>query len=466
MTKTIHAACAIALFALACGSAWGQASFGLSVSDSPDPVEANRPLTYRINVTNQTGFLLTDVFVTNRFSGPVEITGATNSRLFGSVFFLTNTVIFLITTFPGAGDFTELSVGVRPRAFGSLTNTITVGTFGLGITNATTNVVTQVIAGQPDLAIALRGPTQPVLVNDWMTYTLAAANVGGDAAPGVIVSNTLPDVKLIGIVPSNEVVTVNSNLLQWTIGSLGIGASRDLLVTVQPTNVGLAAFTAAISAPNVIDTNAVNDTATTNLAVEPLLTGSLVASHLDAMTFNPQTGLMEQTVRLTNNGTNAVPSSRIIVSDLTNRLYNAVGTNDGDPFVVYGATLPGGQSVDLLLEYFVPTRQPITVDNLQLHPFEMSAFNLTAPAGTPLPAPAPWLVWLSPGRVLLEFESTPGRTYTVLYRDGSIGSNEMAAQPSLVAPANRVQWIDAGPPGTIARPDTVSARFYRVIQNP
>ena len=98
-------------------------------------------------------------------------------------------------------------------------------------------------------------------------------------------------------------------------------------------------------------------------------TGSLVASNVTAMTFNPQTGLMEQTVRLVNVGTNAVASARIIVTGLTNRLFNAVGTNDGNPFVVYGATLATNQTVDLILEYFVPTRLPIIVADSQLHAF-------------------------------------------------------------------------------------------------
>ena len=453
---------------LASGRVWGQASFTISVSDSPDPVEANQPLTYVVSVTNQSGLSLTDVFVTNRFSGPVQIVGTTNS-LFGTTLFTTNTVIFLISSFPGAGPsaVAQLSIGLRPTAFGTLTNRITVTSFNPSTTNATTNVLTQVSAGQPDLAIAIGGPAQPVLVNDWMTYTLAASNVGADAAPIVVVSNAFPaDAKIISIVPSNEVFTVSNNLLRWTVGRLGIGEFAAMRVTVQPTNAGVATIFASITATNTLDTNTVNNTASTNINVGPLLAGSLVASNISAMVFNPQTGLMEQMVRLVNAGTNSVPSARIIVSGLTNRLFSAVGTNDGNQFVVYGATLETNQSVDLLFEYFVPTRLPVVVDDSQLHPFEMPAFNLTPPAGTPLPFPAPRLVILSPDRFLVEFPSIAGRTYTVLYRDESILGNERAVLPPIVAAGDRVQWIDDGPPKTISRPASVGARFYRVIQNP
>jgi hypothetical protein len=35
-----------------------------------------------------------------------------------------------------------------------------------------------------------------------------------------------------------------------------------------------------------------------------------------------------------------------------------------------------------------------------------------------------------------------------------------------VAPANRVQWIDDGPPKTVSHPTNAMARFYRVRLNP
>jgi len=449
-----------------CGRLWGQVSFTLSVSDSPDPITANQTLNYVIHVTNTTGLFLTDVFVTNRFSGPVQIVGTTNSRP-ANVFFTSNTVTFLITQFPGAGEFTTLSIGVRPTAFGDLTNSITVKSFNLSTTNAVTNVVTQVITGQPDLTIAIGGPLQPVLENDWIAYNLNASNVGGDNALGVAVSNTLPtDVKILGIVPSDSVFTLSSNVLEWTVSRLGIGESVILQVTLQPTNVGSVTLSASITATNALDTNTVNNAASTNFLVGPLLSGSLVASNVSEMTFNPQTGLMEQEVRLVNTGTNTVPSARLIITGLTNWLYSAVGTNNGDPFVLHGAALGAGQNVDLLLEYFVPNRLPILVENSKLLPIVSPSINLTPPTGQPLPPPGPQVVLLNSGSVLLEFASTPGQTYIIAYRDNSISAEEMAAQPSIVATGNRAQWIDDGPPKTVSSPGVTGARFYRVIQAP
>jgi uncharacterized repeat protein (TIGR01451 family) len=453
----------VLLTALVAGRAFGQASFTLSVSDEPDPVRVNQTLTYSINLTNVTGFLLPDVAVTNRFSGPVQLVGTTNSRA-ATVLVTSNTVTFVITSFPGGGQFTLLSLGVRPLAFGDLTNTITVTSFNPVTTNAVTNVITQVIEGRPDLAIAIRGPAHPVLVNDWVTYTLVAGNEGGNAAQNVTVSNHLPaDVKLLSLSPSNGVTTV-SNLLEWNVGGLGIGDVRELQVTVQPTNVGLAEINAAITAPNVLDTNLVNNTASTNLVVGPLLSGLLVASNVSAMAFNPQTGLMEQTVRVLNVGPLPAPAARLIVSELTNRLYNAVGTNDGHPFVIHAAPLETNQSVDLLLEYFVPHRLPVAVADSQLHAFPMLAMELNPPMGSPLLVTL--VTNLANGDILIEFPSVPGQRYTVLYSADPGFADERAALPSIVAPADRVQWIDDGPPKTVSRPASVGARFYRVIQTP
>jgi hypothetical protein len=68
--------------------------------------------------------------------------------------------------------------------------------------------------------------------------------------------------------------------------------------------------------------------------------------------------------------------------------------------------------------------------------------------------------------MLIEFPSTLGQAYTVVYSDNVLFSNAMIAPPSVIAPADRVQWIDYGPPTTVSAPTNSNARFYRVFQNP
>ncbi|HXJ76623.1 MAG TPA: DUF11 domain-containing protein, partial [Candidatus Dormibacteraeota bacterium] len=231
------------------------ADFGLSVTGAPNPVLLNRPITYDIAISNRTGFELTVVFLTNAFSAPVRFVAATNNI---PVTMATNANTVIVQYSPFSGIQTDLfTLVILPTTFGSLTNTVTISSFAR--TNATTNVVIEVIAGQPDLGIAITGPAQAVLVNDWMTYSLTATNQGADAAPNVIVSNTFPaGFKLISISPSNQVVEVTNNILHWTIGTLAAGGSSRLNVTVQPTNSGVATFSSGVSAANVLDTNTVN----------------------------------------------------------------------------------------------------------------------------------------------------------------------------------------------------------------
>ena len=68
--------------------------------------------------------------------------------------------------------------------------------------------------------------------------------------------------------------------------------------------------------------------------------------------------------------------------------------------------------------------------------------------------------------LLIEFPSMTNRTYTVVYSDNVLFSNAMMALPSIVAPANRTQWIDYGPPTTVSHPTNAPVRFYRVFLNP
>jgi hypothetical protein len=125
---------------------------------------------------------------------------------------------------------------------------------------------------------------------------------------------------------------------------------------VEPTTAGSLTISLAGIAPVTIS----NTPASITLTVITPNTNQLVATAVPGQIYNPQTGLMEQTVHLQNVGaTSTVASARVVVVGLTNFLYNAVGTNSGNPFVVYGLPLAPSETVDLILEYFVPTRLPI-----------------------------------------------------------------------------------------------------------
>ena len=65
---------------------------------------------------------------------------------------------------------------------------------------------------------------------------------------------------------------------------------------------------------------------------------------------------------------------------------------------------------------------------------------------------------------MIEFSGVPGQVYYIEY------SNDLhtwkTVMPSGTSDANRIQWIDNGPPKTESFPNNRSSRYYRVITLP
>ena len=314
-------------------------------------------------------------------------------------------------------------------------------------------------------------PTTAVITNDLMIYGVNVTNSGPDAAPGVMLTNTLPPgVILKGVLPTKPSYTVVSSNLIFNLGTLNSGAFTNFQLTIQPTNVGTLNFSASVGAPGITDPNPANNTANNSIAVYNYLSGNLLAVTNSAQIVNQQNGLIEQSILLSNLGTNSVTAARVVVTGLSNRLFNAVGTNSGSPFVVYTAPsavpLATNSSVTLLLQY--SPRLNFAFANSQLQAFAVPVPNLAPPPVSSASAGLniTHILELPNGNIIFEFPATLGRTYTMVYSDNPSFSNAMIAPPSIVAPANQVQWIDYGPPTTVSAPPAAGARFYRVIQSP
>jgi uncharacterized repeat protein (TIGR01451 family) len=301
-----------------------------------------------------------------------------------------------------------------------------------------------------------------------VTYGVNVTNLGPASASNVILTNTLPPG--VGYKTNSLAFTrqgSGSNVI-FNLGTLASNAFINLHLTVQPTNAGDSlSFSSFVNSTNVIDPNTNNNTASLNITVTNYFAGQLTVVTNSRQVYNPQNGLVEQSILLSNTGTNAVAAARVVVTGLSNQLFNAWSTNNGNPFVVYAANLNTNQSVNLLLQYVAGAYFPLT--NSQLHAFAVSVPNLTPPSvaavGTNLSIAR--IVRLATNQdLLIEFPSLTNRTYTVVYSDNVSFSNAMTAMPSIVAPANRTQWIDYGPPTTVSHPTNAPDRFYRVFLNP
>lgn len=199
------------------------------------------------------------------------------------------------------------------------------------------------------------------------------------------------------------------------------------------------------------------------LTVQPVFTWRQGANVL-----NPQTGLYEQLVTVTNILNTTVPAFRVLVGDFASTnvwLWNATGTNvDGRRYVQYNSPLDPGSNATVRLEFYNPTRLPFTnsleiqatlptsaVTNLTNGVATDRAFVDNRESGNP--------------RFVIEWVSIPGRSYTVIYSDDNM-LTWRAATPSVTAAATRTQWYDDGPPKTQAKPMSISSRLYRIIINP
>jgi hypothetical protein len=142
-----------------------------------------------------------------------------------------------------------------------------------------------------------------------------------------------------------------------------------------------------------------------------------------------------------------------------------VGTNNGNPFVTYAATLAAGENAYLLLQFY-PNQSAFPFTNSQMQAVGVVPPDLTLATNGLVPTNILLIVKLPSGGMLIEFPSLTNRTYTVAYSTNLLSPTWLVAKPLMWTPANYTYWIDYGPPETIRHPTNTLMRFYRVFLNP
>ncbi|MBI3852180.1 MAG: HYR domain-containing protein, partial [Verrucomicrobia bacterium] len=186
-------------------------------------------------------------------------------------------------------------------------------------------------------------------------------------------------------------------------------------------------------------------------------------SFVSEIHFNPQTGLYEQTVRVSNPTYSTFDAVRLYVYGLTNNttVYNASGNTNGVPFIESHTAVAPGSYIDLLIEYYVPS-------DIIPDPTLLAALVPPPEGGGAVAQGVGQHInrgFMRPDQTfLVEFASVSNRVYSVQYTSDL--KEWKAVQPAITGNGTWIQWIDNGQPKTDSAPATQKQRFYRVILLP
>jgi hypothetical protein len=185
-------------------------------------------------------------------------------------------------------------------------------------------------------------------------------------------------------------------------------------------------------------------------------------SIVEAIRFNPQTGLFEQTVRVSNPTDSTFDGVRIYIHGLTNTIhvYNASGVTNGVPYVQSSASVPPGGSVDFVIEYYVTSGGLVPDPNLVVTLVAPDPGGTATLLGTGVHINRG--IMLPNWTYLIEFATIANRQYVVEY-SSDLKTWKQTQQPPITGNGSWVQWIDNGQPKTDSLPSSVNCRYYRVI---
>lgn len=264
---------------------------------------------------------------------------------------------------------------------------------------------------------------------------------------------------------------VDSSPGLWNL-ELAEGASAELRIEGRITGVTAAGANASyrmtvVSAGQPLIVPLEDDTAQASL---PVVTPGAIRVTTTGLATRRQTGLVTGRLTLANLNLADVPALRVYVTGLPAgaRVHNATGSAAvGDPpvllpYLEFNQTLAASTGeVTLTIEVYDPMRRTtlspgylveILPERTSRPPIQDAGFAVRGPFPQP------------DGGQLIEWNAEFGRRYAVQY------SNDMTTwhqvEPAVTAPANRVQWVDDGPPKTASHPRSAPRRYYRILELP
>ncbi|KAA3436100.1 T9SS type A sorting domain-containing protein [Rufibacter hautae] len=174
------------------------------------------------------------------------------------------------TSFPSRSELFGAVSSTGVHTWGSATTTAgdlkTVNTWTYGYTSSSQQSTTFTYDCSADVAVTNTTSPAPFGVGKEFTYTVTATNNGPLPATNVIVTDKL-DASLLQFISASD-AAYNSSTGAWNVGTLAVGASKTLTITVKPLAAGTISTTASQTHTEA-DNVSSNNSATATIQVQP-----------------------------------------------------------------------------------------------------------------------------------------------------------------------------------------------------
>jgi uncharacterized repeat protein (TIGR01451 family) len=173
--------------------------------------------------------------------------------------------------------FATNALVVQATITGTISNaaTVTTGTADLNPDDDSASAVATIASPTADLAISLSDSPDPLLLGNYLTYTITVSNRGPATATGLVVVDALPPaVNFISASPVNSYTVVGQVVTFTNLGNLDRFARTNIIITVQPTTTGTITDTATCRS-GILDPLKANNSASVKTIIVPTVPLSL-----------------------------------------------------------------------------------------------------------------------------------------------------------------------------------------------